>query len=112
YTDDLVTQCQKYAGLNETLKQQNIRVSTVWGKFRKRIEEELAKDPDARASQEYLRQLDSIATYHEVLGDLDRVGTGITQVFEAVQDSLEQFQRSIDLTVTHLTAHLEGAIKL
>ncbi|HAJ6456098.1 TPA: hypothetical protein H5X65_001855, partial [Escherichia coli] len=29
-----------------------------------------------------------------------------------VQDSLEQFQRSIDLTVTHLTAHLEGAIKL
>lgn len=39
YTDDLVTQCQKYAGLNETLKQQNIRVSTVWGKFRKRIEE-------------------------------------------------------------------------
>ncbi|MGC6599961.1 hypothetical protein ACP0F6_25470, partial [Escherichia coli] len=31
---------------------------------------------------------------------------------EAVQDSLEQFQRSIDLTVTHLTAHLEGAIKL
>lgn len=112
YADDLAAQCQMYAGLNETLKQQNIRVSTVWGYFRKRIEEELAKDPDARASQEYLRQLDSIATYHEVLGDLDRVGTGISQVFEAVQDSLEQFQRSIDLTVTHLTAHLEGAIKL
>lgn len=112
YADELATQCQKYAGLNETLKQQNIRVSTVWGQFRKRIEEESVKDPDAQASQEYLRQLDSIATYHEVLGDLDRVGTGITQVFEAVQDSLEQFQRSIDLTVTHLTAHLEGAIKL
>lgn len=112
YADDLATQCQIYAGLNEMLKQQNIRVSTVWGYFRKRIEEELAKDPDARASQEYLQQLDSITTYHEVLGDLDRVGTGITQVFEAVQDSLEQFQRSIDLTVTHLTAHLEGAIKL
>ncbi|MFE8115690.1 coiled-coil domain-containing protein [Brenneria goodwinii] len=112
YADDLATQCRMYAGLKETLKQQNLRVSTVWGHFRKRIEEESAKDPDARASQEYLRQLDSIATYHEVLGDLDRVGTGITQVFEAVQDSLEQFQRSIELTVTHLTAHLEGALKL
>ncbi|MFK3717748.1 hypothetical protein ACI1VM_24710, partial [Escherichia coli] len=76
YADDLAAQCQMYAGLNETLKQQNIRVSTVWGYFRKRIEEELAKDPDARASQEYLRRLDSIATYHEVLGDLERVGTG------------------------------------
>lgn len=112
YADDLATQCQKYAGLNEALKQQNISVSTVWAQFRKRIEKESAKDPDARASQQYLRQLDSIVTYHEVLGDLDRVGTGIAQVFEAVQDSLEQFQRSIDLTVTHLTAHLEGAIKL
>ncbi|MCT4714772.1 hypothetical protein MUA01_07255 [Enterobacteriaceae bacterium H18W14] len=112
YADALSTQCQMYASLNVTLKQQNILVATVWGHFRKRIEEEVAKDPDARASQEYLRQLDSIATYHEVLGDLDRVGTGITQVFEAVQDSLEQFQRSIELTVTHLTAHLEGAIKL
>lgn len=112
YTDTLRTQCQTYAQLKETLKQQDVRVATVWGHFRKRIEEESAKDPDGRASQEYLRQLDSIATYHEVLGDLDRVGTGITQVFEAVQGSLEQFQRSIDLTVTHLTAHLEGAIKL
>ncbi|MDE9533908.1 hypothetical protein [Xenorhabdus bovienii] len=112
YADDLATQCRMYAGLKETLERQNIRVATVWGHFRKRIEEESAKDPNVRASQEYLRQLDSIATYHEVLGDLDRVGTGITQVFEAVQDSLEQFQRSIELTVTHLTAHLEGAIKL
>ncbi|QJQ94957.1 MULTISPECIES: hypothetical protein [Halomonadaceae] len=112
YADTLRTQCQTYAQLKETLKQQDVRVATVWGHFRKRIEEESAKDPDVRASQEYLRQLDAIATYHEVLGDLDRVGTGITQVFDAVQDSLEQFQRSIDLTVTHLTAHLEGAIKL
>lgn len=112
YADTLRTHCQTYAQLKETLQQQDVRVATVWGHFRKRIEEELAKDPDGRASQEYLRQLDLIATYHEVLGDLERVGTGITQVFEAVQDSLEQFQRSIDLTVTHLTAHLEGAIKL
>lgn len=112
YADALSKQCRMYASLKETLKQQSIRVATVWGHFRKRIEEELAKGPDIRASQEYLRQLDSVATYHEVLGDLDRVGTGITQVFEAVQDSLEQFQRSIELTVTHLTAHLEGAIKL
>lgn len=111
YAGDLATQCQMYAGLKETLKQQNLRVATVWGHFRKRIEEESARASDVRASQEYLRQLDSIATYHEVLGDLERVGTGITQVFEAVQDSLEQFQRSIDLTVTHLTDHLEGAIK-
>src|SRR5699024_2810631 len=44
YADDLAAQCQMYAGLSETLKQQNMRVSTVWGKFRKRIEEELAKD--------------------------------------------------------------------
>ncbi|USP11849.1 hypothetical protein L1S45_09875 [Aeromonas dhakensis] len=112
YADTLATQCQTYANLKETLKQQEVRVATVWGHVRKRIEEESAKDPDVSASQEYLRQLNSIATYHEVLGDLDRVGTGITQVFEAVQDSLEQFQRSIDLTVTHLTAHLEKAIKL
>ncbi|ASY79762.1 hypothetical protein BJK05_07020 [Pectobacterium polaris] len=112
YADTLRTQCQTYAQLKETLKQKDERVATVWGHFRKRIEEESAKGPDGRASQEYLQQLDSIATYHEVLGDLERVGTGITQVFEAVQDSLEQFQRSIDLTVTHLTAHLEGAIKL
>ncbi|MBR9754277.1 MAG: hypothetical protein GYB56_05920 [Gammaproteobacteria bacterium] len=112
YADTLRTQCQVYAQLKETLRQQDVRVATSWGYFRKRIEEESAKDPDVRASQEYLRQLDSIATYHEVLGDLDRIGTGITQVFEAVQDSLEQFQRSIDLTVIHLTSHLEGAIKL
>ncbi|ETS32966.1 hypothetical protein BB987_07060 [Photorhabdus temperata] len=112
YADALATQCRMYASLKETLKQQNICVATVWGRFRKRIEEESARDLDARASQEYLRQLDLITTYHEVLGDLDRVGTGITQVFEAVQDSLEQFQRSIDLAVSHLTAHLEGAIKL
>lgn len=112
YADELATQCQMYASLKDTLEQQNKRVATVWGHFRKRIEEESVKDPDVRASQEYLRQLDLIATYHEVLGDLDRVGTGISQVFEAVQDSLEQFQRSIELTVTHLTAHLEVAIKL
>ncbi|BBO56961.1 hypothetical protein [Cobetia sp. AM6] len=112
YADTLSTHCKTYAQLKETLEQQDVRVATVWGHFRKRIEEESAKDPDSRASQEYLRQLDLIATYHEVLGDLERVGTGITQVFEAVQDSLEQFQRSIDLTVTHLTAHLEGAVKL
>ncbi|MDI4660187.1 MULTISPECIES: hypothetical protein [Cobetia] len=112
YANSLHIQCRTYAQLKETLQQQDVRVATVWSHFRKRIEAESTKDPDGRASQEYLRQLDSIATYHEVLGDLDRVGTGITQVFEAVQDSLEQFQRSIDLTVTHLTAHLEGAIKL
>ncbi|WP_313114219.1 hypothetical protein [Pseudescherichia sp.] len=112
YADKLTMQCKMYASLKETLKRQSLDVAVVWGRFRKRIEEELVKDPDARASQEYLRQLDSIATYHEVLGDLDRVSIGITQVFEAVQDSLEQFHRSIDLTVTHLTAHLEGAIKL
>jgi len=112
YADILATQCQTYANLKETLKQQDVRVATVWGHFRNRIEEESAKAPDVSASQEYLLQLNSIATYHEVLGDLDRVGTGITQVFETVQDSLEQFQRSIDLTVTHLTAHLEKAVKL
>ncbi|WP_107850350.1 coiled-coil domain-containing protein [Oceanimonas marisflavi] len=112
YAETLATQCQRYAQLQETLKQQVMRVATVWGRFRERINEESAKDPDTRASQEYLRQLDSISTYQEVLGDLDRIGTGITQVFEAVQDSLEQFQRSIDLTVTHLAAHLEGAMKL
>lgn len=112
YADTLSRQCQQYASLNGLLKQQTTGVATTWGHFRKRIEEELAKAPEHRASQEYLRQLDSIATYHEVLGDLDRIGTGISQVFDAVQDSLEQFQRSIELTVTHLTAHLEGAIKL
>ncbi|TNH66768.1 MULTISPECIES: coiled-coil domain-containing protein [Aeromonas] len=112
YADTLATQCQTYANLKDTLKQQEVRVATVWGHFRKRIEEELVKEPNVSASQEYLRQLNSIATYHEVLGDLDRVGSGITQVFEAVQDSLEQFQRSIELTITHLATHLEKAIKL
>ncbi|XBY09620.1 hypothetical protein ABR759_09520 [Escherichia coli] len=112
YADDLAAQCQVYAGLNETLKQQKYARLYGLGKIPQTHRRRVGQDPDARASQEYLRQLDSIATYHEVLGDLERVGTGISQVFEAVQDSLEQFQRSIDLTVTHLTAHLEGAIKL
>lgn len=112
YADALRTQRQRYAQLEETLKRQKAHVDIVWGHFRKRIVEESAKDPDNRANQEYLRQLESIATWREVLGDLDRVSTGITEVFEAVQDSLEQFQRSIELTVTHLTAHLDGALKL
>lgn len=112
YVEALRNESQRYAQLEETLKTQKDQVEIAWGHFRKRITEESAKGSDDRASQEYLQRLESIATWREVLGDLDRVGTGITEVFAAVQDSLEQFQRSIDLTVTHLTAHLDGAIKL
>nr|WP_298055400.1 hypothetical protein [uncultured Halomonas sp.] len=112
YVDALRTESQRYAQLEGTLKTQKGQVDIVWGHFRKRIMEESAKDPDDRASQEYLQRLESIATWREVLGDLQRVGTGIAEVFEAVQDSLAQFQRSIELTVTHLTAHLDWAIKL
>ena len=112
YADALRAESRRYAQLEETLKTQKSQVDIAWGHFRKRIIEESAKDLDDRASQEYLQQLESIATWREVLGDLERVGTGIAEVFEAVQDSLEQFQRSIELTVTHLTAHLDRAIKL
>jgi|CEGF01.1.fsa_nt_gi hypothetical protein len=112
YVEALRTESQRYAQLEATLKTQKDQVEIAWGHFRKRIIEESAKDSDDRASQEYLQQLESIATWREILGDLDRVSTGIAEVFAAVQDSLEQFQRSIDLTVTHLTAHLNGAIKL
>ena len=112
HVEALRAKSQRYAQLEVTLRTQKDLVEIAWGHFRKRIIEESAKDSDDRASREYLQRLESIATWREVLGDLDRVGTGIAEVFAAVQDSLEQFQRSIDLTVTHLTAHLEGAIKL
>ena len=112
YENALRTESQKYAQLEKTLKMQVTQVDIVWGHYRKRIMEESAKNQEDRASQKYLHRLESIATWREVLGDLERVDTGITEVFEAVQDSLEQFQRSIELTVTHLTAHLEWAIKL
>ncbi|MBK1781141.1 hypothetical protein JHL22_07920 [Advenella sp. WQ 585] len=112
YVNTLRTQSQRYAQLTETLKKEKEDVEIAWAHFRSRVVEESAKDPENRANPEYLRQLETIATWREVLGDLDRISTGITEVFEAVRDSLEQFQRSIELTVTHLAAHLERALKL
>lgn len=112
YVDALRTESQRYAQLEKTLKVQETQVGIVWGHYRNRIMEESAKNPDDRASQEYLHRLESIATWREVLGDLERVDTGIAEVYEAVKDSLEQFQRSIKLTVKQLTSHLDRAIKL
>ncbi|WP_025731904.1 hypothetical protein [Carnimonas nigrificans] len=112
YAETLTTQCQTYAHLQATLKQHDTRVATVWGRFRQRIEEESAKAPEVSANRLHLRQLNAIATYHEVLGDLEKIDIGITEVFKAVQGTLEQFKLSIDLTVTHLTTHLEKALKL
>ncbi len=66
------------------------------------------------------KQLESIQAQQQLLDDGFREAmrdlaafVGDAQVEQTqLEDSLEQFQRSIDLTVTHLTAHLEGAIKL